>query len=673
MFGEDDIVKSHKQRVDIMANIIVLFFALVVARLWYLQIYNGKLFFRYSLENRLRKEINLAPRGMIFSRNSELLVHNVPRFDAIVIPQYLKNSEESIAKLAAILDMSVASIKKILKKNSTQASYRPVSIKKNISPQEVAIIETENSKMPGVAVSPFISRMYTDQEIGAHLMGYISEISQAQLPRYRKRDDFNYKLGDFIGQAGLEEQFDLDIRGEDGYQFMEVDAQGRMKKHVQGDGLLKGISNQPPVAGYNLRLSIDRDLQRTAHNAIKDKVAAVVAVDVQTGEVLTMVSTPAFDPAQFSRGFSADYWQKITGDEQNPLRDRVIQEHYPPGSTFKTVTAIAALEEGIVDEKTEVICTGVFRLGKRPIHCWQKHGHGAVDIYRAIRESCDVFFYKIATKLDIDALAKYARMLGLGSKTGITLPRETPGLIPTREWKKKRNGIDWQIGDTISCVIGQGYILATPIQLAMAYATIANGGKLYRPHLIKEVFNNNGDLIKRVSPELLGEAKISQKTWDIVRKGLTQVAQEPRGTAYWYRGQGIELAGKTGTSQVMQFSADKIHSRCEDYEYKMRHHGLFVGYAPYSNPKIAVAVLVEHSCHGASAGAPVAQAVITKYMEKYYPEERRRIIEQEKKESRLGPIHQFAQDALRGFGKLPEIENVPGPSPLSESEGNSDE
>ncbi len=655
MFGEDDIVKSHKQRVDTMANIIVIFFGIIVARLWYLQIYNGKLFFRYSLENRLRKEVNPAPRGMIFSRNSELLVHNVPRFDAIVIPQYLKDSEESIAKLAHILDMTVDSVKKILQKTATQASYRPVTIKKNISPQELAIIETENSKMPGVAVSPFISRMYTDQEIGAHVMGYISEISQQQLPKYRKRDDFNYKLGDFIGQAGLEEQFDLDLRGEDGYQFMEVDAQGRMKKHTLGDSLLKGISNQPPVPGNNLRLTIDRDLQRIAYRTIKNQAAAVVALDVQTGEVLAMVSTPSFDPAQFSRGLTPEYWQSINDDERNPLRDRPIQEHYPPGSTFKTITAIAALEEGIVDEKSEVICTGVFKLGKRPIHCWQKNGHGTVDIYRAIRESCDVFFYKIATKLDIDVLAKYARLLGFGSRTGIALPRETSGLIPSKEWKKKRNGVDWQVGDTISCVIGQGYILATPLQLAVAYASIANGGKLYRPHLVKEVFNNNGDVIKRINPELMSEPRISEKTLNIVRKGLYQVAQQPGGTAYWYRGQGIEMAGKTGTSQVMRFSADKIHNRCEDNEYKMRHHGLFVAYAPARDPKIVVSVLVEHGCHGGSSGAPVAQAIITKYMEKYYPELRKKIMDQEKKESRLAPIHQFASEALRGFDSAGNI------------------
>lgn len=656
MFGEDDLVKSHKQRIDTIANMVVMCFGLVLARLWYLQIYNGKTLFRYSLENRLRKEVSPAPRGMIFDRNSALLVHNAPRFDAIIIPQYLKNDEESLTKLSSILDMSLDSIKKILEKNSTQASYRPVTIKKNISQQEVAIIETENSKMPGVSVTTFIGRMYSDEQIGAHLLGYISEISQSQLPKYRKRDEFNYKLGDFIGQSGLEEQLDLELRGVDGHQFMEVDARGRMKRHVGSDGLLKGITNIPPIPGHNVRLTIDRDLQLVAYEGLKDKAGAAVAIDVNTGEVLAMVSTPSFDPSQFSRGLSSEYWSTIVGDERNPMRDRNIQEHYPPGSTFKTITAIAALEEGIVDESTEVVCNGVFKLGRRPIHCWSKHGHGSVNIYKAIRESCDVYFYKIATKIDIDVLSKYARMLGLGVRSGITLPRETSGLVPSKEWKKKRSGVDWQVGDTVSCVIGQGYMLATPLQLAMAYSTISNGGKLYRPHLIKEVFSNTGEVEKRYAPEIVSEAKISEKTTNIIKRALYEVVNRPSGTAYWQRGQGIQMAGKTGTSQVMRFSADKIHSRCEDNDYKQRHHALFVGFAPESNPHIAVASIVEHGCHGGSAAGPVVRAIVTKYMEKYHPEERKKIMEIEKKQYQQIQLAKQQEEAKKAASETSDEE-----------------
>jgi len=631
MFGEDDLVKSHKARADIIGNIVVLSFAVILARLWYLQIYQGKILYRYSLENRLRREIIKAPRGMVFSRNNELLIHNVPSFDVTIIPQYLKLKPQVLSKLAGILDMTSDQIDAILKKNSSQARYRPVTIKKNISRKEVAVIETENSKMPGVFVQTFISREYTDKEIGAHLLGYISEIGQGQLPKLRRRDEINYKLGDFIGQSGLEEYLDKDLRGEDGFQYMEVDAQGRMKRSVASSAIFKEMENKEVKEGDNVRLTIDRDLQIAGYKALEGKVGSAVAVEVNTGEILAMVSRPSFDPSQFSTGISQNYWSALLGDDNNPLRDRTIQEHYSPGSTFKTITAIAGLEEGLIDENSEITCPGYFVVGRRRFHCWKKNGHGKVDITKALRESCDVFFYKLATKLDIDVLAKYSRLLGFGLKTGITLPRETSGLIPTKDWKLKRNGTEWQLGETLSCVIGQSYVLTTPIQLALSYATIANGGTLYRPYLIKEIFSNDGEILERGKSEKLSSINISKKTIDIVRKALYQVVNKPTGTAWWYRGRGIQMAGKTGTSQVIRISADKIFSKCEEREYKLRHHGLFVAFAPADDPKIAVAVVVEHGCHGSTAAAPVARDIVSTYMEKYYPDLSRQIIAEEKR------------------------------------------
>lgn len=629
MFGEDDIVKSHKSRADAVGNIILISFVIIVARLWYLQIYKGKDLYKFSIQNSLRKEVAPAPRGMVFSRNNQLLVHNIPRFDVVVTPQYLRNKKESLTKLAEILDMDYEQIIKILAKNSYQARYQPITIKKNISRKEVAVIETENSKMPGVSVVTFISREYTDKEIGGHLLGYISEISQGQLPKYRKRDNYPYKLGDFIGQAGLEEELDLYLRGEDGYEFMEVDALGRMKRYVRSDNLFAGIKNQPAIPGNNLRLTIDRDLQLSAYKALEGKVGSAVAVDTRTGEILAMVSRPSFDPTKFSRGLTPEYWGALSSDEKNPLRDRTIQEHYAPGSTFKTFTAIAALEEGIIDERTEVKCNGSFRLGRRKFHCWKEHGHGKVDVYKALRESCDVFFYKIATQLDIDVLAKYSKMFGLGNRTGIALPRETTGLIPTKEWKEQRNGQEWQKGETLSCVIGQSFVLTTPIQLAMSYAAIANAGKLYAPKLVKEIFSNSGDVVKKSKPEIVSEVKLSKKTLDIIHKGLYAVVNDQRGTAWWYRGEGLEMAGKTGTSQVISFSAEKLFSKCEDKEYKYRHHGVFAGYAPAGDPHIAVAAVVEHGC-GSKAAIPVVRDIVTTYMSKYLPEKKKNYAEKQR-------------------------------------------
>lgn len=632
MFSEDDLVRQHKGRADTIGNILILCFVIILARLWYLQIYQGELFYKFSLENRLRKEVIKAPRGMIFSRNSQMMIHNIPRFDAVIIPQYLKNKKTTLERLSKVLEMSVKDIRMILAKNRTQARYRAVTIKKNISLKEVSIIETENSKMPGVRVQTFISREYRDGEVGAHLLGYISEINQRQLPKYRKRDDYDYKLGDFIGQAGIEEKFDLALRGEDGYEFVEVDARGRMRRNLRSSVLFAGIENKEATPGNNIRLTIDRDMQLSAYKALEGKVGAAVAVDVNTGEILAMVSRPAFDPTKFSRGLTKEYWDSLVQDENNPLRDRTIQEHYPPGSTFKPFTAIAALEEKLVKADQELKCGPTFRLGRRVYHDWRRGGHGMTNVYKAIRRSVDVYFYQIATMLDIDKLAEYAHMFGLGQKTGIPLSRETSGLIPTKEWKLKRSGEEWQLGETVSCVIGQSYVLVTPLQLAMAYAAIANGGTLYRPHLIKEIFTNSGKILEEFKPEVVSKAKVSEETLTAIRKGLYQVANNPRGTAFWYKGFGLQMSGKTGTAQVRSMSSKELFSKCEQMPYRNRNHGLFVGFAPFDNPQVAVAAVVEHGCHGSSAAAPVVRDILTTYMKKYQPEAFAKYEKKEKEE-----------------------------------------
>lgn len=632
MFSEDDLVRQHKGRADAIRNILILCFVIILARLWYLQIYQGELFYKFSLENRLRKEVIKAPRGMIFSRNSQMMIHNIPRFDAVIIPQYLKNKKTTLEHLSKVLEMSVKGIRSILAKNRSQARYRAVTIKKDISLKEVSIIETENSKMPGVRVQTFISREYRDKEVGAHLLGYISEINQRQLPKYRKRDRYDYKLGDFIGQAGIEEKFDLALRGEDGYEFVEVDARGRMRRNLRSSVLFAGIENKEATPGNNIRLTIDRDMQLSAFKALEGKVGAAVAVDVNSGEILAMVSRPAFDPTKFSRGLTKEYWNSLVKDENNPLRDRTIQEHYPPGSTFKPFTAIAALEEKLVKADQELKCGPTFRLGRRVYHDWKRGGHGMTNVYKALRRSVDVYFYQIATMLDIDKLAEYANMFGLGQKTGIALSRETSGLIPTKEWKLKRSGEEWQLGETVSCVIGQSYILVTPLQMAMAYAAIANGGNLYRPHLIKEIFTNSGKIIDEIKPEVVNKAKVSKETLTAVRKGLYQVANSPRGTAFWYKGFGLQMAGKTGTAQVRSMSSKELFSKCEQMPYLDRNHGLFIGFAPFDHPQVAVAAVVEHGCHGSSAAAPVVRDILTTYMKKYQPEIFARNEKKEKKE-----------------------------------------
>lgn len=631
MFGDEELIKIHRDRATSVANIIIFCFLVVLIRLWYLQIYNGEKYHEYSVQNRLRKEIVRAPRGMMYSRNGVLLVDNIPRFDAVLTRQFLQKKEKTLKRLAEILDMDVKAIEKIIKKNSYQARYRPIIIKKNISLEEVAKIETENASLPGIFVDTFISREYVDEEIGAHLLGYISEISQDKLPTYQTRDELDYSLGDFIGQFGIEEIMDRSLRGDNGYEFVEVDALGRKKKYINTDNLFKGIEDKPAKPGQNLKLTIDRDMQKAAFDAMEGKSGSVVAINVETGELLTMISTPAFRPSEFSKGLTQEYWSSLINNEDKPLGDRSIQNHFSPGSTFKPFTAIAALEEDIIDPATKIRCHGVFRFGGRNYRSWKRYGTEKVDITDALKHSCNIFFYKVATELDIDILAKYAKLFGFGKKTGIQLPREVSGLIPTKEWKLKRNGIEWQKGETLSCSIGQSYVLVSTLQLANAYAAIATKGKLYKPYVVKEVFDNQGKVLKKFEPELVREIDLKPSTWDSVREGLFKVVNEPNGTAWWRRGLGNMMAGKTGTSQVVRAqSEEQLYSKCSEMDYKYRHHGVFVAFAPYDNPKIAVAALVEHGCGGSSAAAPVVEKVVNTYMKKYLPEKHEKLVKKDK-------------------------------------------
>lgn len=633
MFGEEELIQIHKRRSLQIANIMVFCFVIVFVRLWYLQVYKGDLYHKFSLQNRLRKEVIRSPRGMMYSRNGILLVDNTPRFDAVLTRQFLQDEDSTLGRLSQILDMDLDLIDKIIKKNSSQAKYRPIVIKKNISSEEVAKIETENASLPGISVETFISRDYIDKEIGAHLLGYISEISQTQLPKYQQRDGQDYTLGDFIGQFGVEQRMDKILRGDNGVEFVEVDALGRKKKYINVDNLFtsRDVLNKDPTPGKNIKLTIDRQMQQAGYDALKGKSGSVVAIDVETGEVLTMISTPAFDPSQFSKGLTTEYWSSLVNNTENPLRDRSIQEHFPPGSTFKPFTAIAALEEGIIDKNTKLRCHGSFKFGRRVYRSWKRYGTEKMEITDALKNSCNIFFYKVAAELDIDVLAKYANLFGLGHKTGISLPREVSGLIPTKEWKLKRNGQVWQDGETLSCAVGQSYVLVSTMQLANAYAAIATRGKLHRPFIVKEVSNIKGEIVKTFKPELLKDIKLKESTWDLIQRGLYKVANEPGGTAFWRRGSGNQMAGKSGTAQVIKAqSSDDLYSKCSEMPYKYRHHGVFVAYAPFDNPKIAVAALVEHGCGGSSAAAPVVQSVINTYMKTYLPEKQKEYAKKER-------------------------------------------
>jgi penicillin-binding protein 2 len=621
--GQEEQIREFQDRFKYLYAAVFIGIGLLVSRLVFLQILSGDKMRQYSEENRIKRVKVDAPRGMIFDRNRKLLIDNRPAFDLEITPQYFKEykqQKEVIALLSRLIKMPENDIYAALEKMRGQPSFMPVKIKNDLSRDEVAAIESWKIDMPGVEVRQEIKRTNIYGDIASHLLGYVGEVSSSELPLLNK-DGPKYKQGDNVGKFGLEQRQEDTLRGVDGEELKEVDALGRIKLE-RGKGRVLGDANpdKQAIPGRNLVLTIDQDLQLAAAQAFGDKNGSVVAIDPRSGEVLAMMSRPSFDPTEFSRGISSQLWNRLLNNPNRPLRDKTLQDHYSPGSTFKPITAIAGLEEGVIDEHTTFPCTGSLRVGNRVYHCWNKHGHGNIDVVRAITQSCDVFFYRTAMKFNtVDQISKWATRLGLGRKTGIGLKGEVPGLMPTEAWKEQRFHQPWQGGETLSVAIGQSYVLTTVIQMANAYGSIGNGGILWKPYLVKSVESFEGKTLKDYKPEELGKTQLHAKTVELVKQGLWGVVNTPHGTAYTNRIPGVDFVGKTGTIQNFRIAADKIYSKCENMKFEDRHNGFFVGFAPLKDPVIAVAVVGEHVCHG-GAMAPVARAIIKTYLEKYFPD-----------------------------------------------------
>jgi penicillin-binding protein 2 len=630
MIGQNEQLQAFQDRFRYLYAILIIVGAILFSRLWYLQIIKGEEFNQFAEENRLKKIKIEAPRGMVFDRNRQILLDNHPTFNVAITPQYfraasLEQRDSTIQKLSKILRMNPKTIQEILAKARRQPSFQPVVIKKNLTMDEVSLIEMEKLTLPGVEVATGIRRTNVNGKIGSHLLGYIAEIDADELPKVNRNvKERPYQQGDSLGKSGLEMQWENVLRGIDGVEFIEVDAYGRKKvlnERVSGK-VVGEIPPKPAIPGKNLILTIDEDLQKTAAEAfIKDgKTGAVVALDPNNGEVLSMLSWPSFDSTEFSVGIRPEYWRELSTDEDKPLRDKSIIDHYSPGSTFKIISALAGLEEGLINENTIVPGAGTFKFGGRVFHDWKKEGHGPTDVIKSLYRSVDVFYYKLATRMEIDVLARYARDLGLGQRTGIELPGEIPGLVPDTAWKKRTQKTEWYPGETLSVIIGQGQLNTTPLQLANMIAGVANGGTIYKPRIVKFIESQDGGILEKTEPQILHQTRWIEKNLNLVRKGIQAVLQHDNGTARAYWTPGIDVAGKTGTSQIIRFTADTVFKDCKNLERKFRHHGLFVAYAPVNDPKIAVAVVAEHSCAGSSGAAPIAMAVIQKYLSKVDPE-----------------------------------------------------
>ncbi len=628
MIGQNEQLQSYQDRFRYLYGILIVMGTILFLRLWYLQILKGEEFKRDAEENRLKKIKIEAPRGMVFDRDRRILLDNHPTFNVTITPQYFRKAsteqrEDTVDKLSRIINSSPKTIQEALFKAHNQPSFQPVVIKKNLSMDEVSLIEMEKLSLFGVEVATGIRRTNVNGLIGSHLLGYISEVDADELPRVNKKAKRPYLQGDSLGKSGLEMQWENILRGVDGVEYVEVDAFGHKKmiNDRSGSQTVFEIPPKPAEPGKNIVLTIDEDLQNAAAESfLKDnKTGSVVAIDPNNGEVLSMLSWPSFDTAEFSVGIRPEYYKQLLANEDKPLRDKTILDHYPPGSTFKIVSAIAGLEEGLINENTVINAGYTFKFGSHVFHDWKIGGHGPTDVVKSLYRSVDVFYYKLGTHMDIDVLARYARNLGLGARTGIQLPGEVPGLVPDVAWKKAAKNADWYPGETLSVIIGQGALTATPLQLANMIATVANGGTVYRPRLLKYVEDQDGSVLDKSDPEVLHQAKLSADTLRLVRKGLQMVLEHEHGTAHASFIPGINAAGKTGTAQLVKFTNETISKDCMHVERRFRNNGLFVAYAPVEDPKIAVSVVVEHGCHGTVA-APIAMAVIKKYLQKLDPQ-----------------------------------------------------
>ncbi|MBI5096892.1 MAG: penicillin-binding protein 2 [Nitrospirae bacterium] len=569
MMDLQDKNKGLQQRIKYLRAVIICLFAMLLFRGWHMQIINGAYYKRLAENNRIRT-VTLPPlRGIIYDRHGEVLAN---------------------------IGLSAEDIKERIASGKDYDPFSPVIIKEGLSMREVALIESHAWNLPGIGIFIEGRREYPNTSLAAHLLGYVGEITPSQL----KGEEYaGEPLGRIVGQNGVEKVYDRFLRGGVGKKNIEVDAAGHERR------VLNVIE---PVSGDSIILSIDHRLQKTAEEALGGRPGAVVVMDTGTGEVLALVSHPAFDPNVLSRRLSPKVWQKIAENPAHPLNNRAIQGKYPPGSVFKIIMASAGLEEGYISEDHKISCNGGMSFGRRVFRDWKPEGHGIVDLHKAITESCDVYFYQLGNRMQIDTIAKYASLFGLGELTGIDLPSEKKGLVPSTQWKIETKKERWYPGETLSVSIGQGSLSVTPLQQAVTVNTLANSGVVVRPRILRALISDREKRLFAFPPVEMKRINIQEHTLDVIKKGLYSVVNDPGGTGSAARSPFVDIAGKTGTAQV-------IGRRSEGNQpHGFNDHAWFVAFAPVKKPEITVAVLVEHGGHGGSAAAPAARQIIEEYV-----------------------------------------------------------
>lgn len=589
---------GEKNRILIRRTLVVIFFnliafAVIVARLYFLQVKEADKYNMMSDENRISTRFLVPPRGLIYDRNGEVIARNEQDFQALMVAEQTPDIEQTLKTFKQIVPLSADEESKIRKDLKNKRRFIPVKLKDNLSWDEVAKILLHAPDLSGVEINEGLNRFYPYADIYAHVLGYVGPVSEKD-----KKDNPLYMVPGFkIGKSGLERYFDSKLQGRGGTIKLEVNAYGRVMNEIERNSGEEGES---------LKLTIDARLQRAAYEAFGEESGAAVVLDVRTGEILALVSTPSFDPNLFTNGISYKHWNALLNNERTPLVNKAVSGQYSPGSTFKVVVALAALEAGVIDLNTRFNCNGGLDVGNIRFHCWRHSGHGSLNVIEALKYSCDIFFYETAMKLGIDKIHDMAVKLGMGNLIEVGLDNEKSGIIPSKAWKKARYGVSWTQGDAANSGIGQGYVSVTPLQLVTMLARVVNGGYAVQPTFIKPT-KKELSKVKRLD--------ISTKNIEIVKRGMFEVVNGVGGTAGRARFNinGAMMGGKTGTTQVRRISMKERNSgilRDEQLPWRLRNHALFIGFTPVDNPYYAVAVIVEHGSSGSGVAAPIASKIL---------------------------------------------------------------
>ena len=571
-------------RLSVLQYLVVVLFSALAISFWYLQVVQHDRFQEMADNNHQRTLPLRAPRGVLFDRDGRVLVENRHSYSISIVREHTQDLNRTISLLSKVLGLQEASVREIVDRHRREPSYRPITIVQDATLAQVAAVTAHrlSSELPDVVVQQVPTRQYPET-LAAHLFGYVGEVNDAQVSN---ADDL--KSGDIVGQSGVEKVYNAMLMGEDGAKRVVVNSTGRE---------IRTLEEIPPTEGKRLQLTIDYDVQKAVEDAfaVSGFNGAAVVLDPSNGEVLAFASLPAYDPNAFAAGIDRNTWSALTTDEDRPLNDRAIQGTYSPGSTFKMAVGLAALEEGIITPDFKVFCPGHANFYGRDFKCWKRGGHGAVDLRHAIEQSCDVYFYTVGNMLGVDKINKWATLLGLGVKSGIDLPNERQGLVPSTEWKRQRMKEKWYAGETISVSIGQGQVSVTPVSMAVYMATLANGGTRVTPHLLKAMDEGTGwKPIPPPAPQ--SKIDIDPDKLQAIRDGLWMVVNAA-GTGGTARIVGKDVAGKTGSAQVIS-NAGRMAARTTK---NLRDNGWFVFFAPRDNPKIAGVIFAEHGIHGGNA------------------------------------------------------------------------